>query len=179
MKIEGKSVINGKSSMFVNVNQKDVNTSRPKDPEKCAVALAIMRENPEVLNVRVHLGRTYIEKEKCWERYSTPGRVKTEIVSFDRGGGFQTGAYKIPSPSRAFKLWEENDWKYEKISDNPNRTPPPGQKRVGGAYNGVRQRADKSPGITKDHKAAAARKKAAVKRAPVKKRGRGRPKKVR
>jgi hypothetical protein len=51
---------------------------------------------------RVHLGCTYLRFGKKWLRYATPPSLKAEIISFDRGGGFYPGDFRLhPMPEAA------------------------------------------------------------------------------
>jgi hypothetical protein len=86
MEINGKPVIDATKSLRIQISREDAGRGKTKDPGQCAAARAILRVVPTAKGARVHLGRTYIETDKEWVRYTTPPSLKTEIVSFDRGG---------------------------------------------------------------------------------------------
>ncbi len=94
--IDGTPVTDGKSSILLTITDGDIAKSDPKHPETCAAARAICRDFGAV-EARVHLSRIYIKRKKSslWERYVTPPNLRTEIVSFDRGGGFDPGEYRL------------------------------------------------------------------------------------
>jgi hypothetical protein len=123
MKINGKPVVDGRKSLKVSVQPNDIKGAKTKNPEECAVSKALLRENPDIKAVRVHLSRTYIERDKKWERYETPVSVRTEIVSFDRNGGFQAGEYKIRamSPSHTVEA-EREKYRHNRKYRDPRTT---------------------------------------------------------
>jgi hypothetical protein len=59
------------------------------------VAQAVKREL-HAKEVRVHLGRVYVRTTSThWTRYITPGSLRAEIISFDRGGRFALGVHTL------------------------------------------------------------------------------------
>jgi hypothetical protein len=103
MKIKGKKVVNATRPLTLHITKNDVRRGQVRSPEACAAAVSAMRECPGALSAHVHLGRTYIEYDKSYVRYHTPPRLRTEIISFDRGHSFEEGEYvlgKIP-PSKS------------------------------------------------------------------------------
>jgi hypothetical protein len=104
MEINGKKVIDARKGMMIEVTKEDCRKGRTKDPSACAAAKAILREHEEVLSARVHRGRTYLEYEDRWVRYSTSRSLSFELAVFDRDKGFEPGVYSIAAPSPAARL---------------------------------------------------------------------------
>jgi hypothetical protein len=94
MEIAGKKVVNATKPLLLNITKSDCAHGNVKDPGACAAALALKRQL-HVKKARVHLGRVYVEMETQWVRYNTPQSLKHEIISFDRGGSFEPGEYKL------------------------------------------------------------------------------------
>jgi hypothetical protein len=106
MEINGKKVVNATKPLHLNITPRDVKFGDNKDPGGCAAARAILREVPDCTKARVHLGCTYVEEPKRWLRYKTPGALRTEIVSFDRGASFTPGPYTLrPLPPSHRKVY--------------------------------------------------------------------------
>lgn len=101
--IGGKKVVNGTRKVRLHITAADTKASR-KDPKACAAAKAALRQVPNCVAARVHVGRVYLlKKDGNWHRYQTPEALRTEIVTFDRYGKFQPGDYElIPMPPSSF-----------------------------------------------------------------------------
>jgi hypothetical protein len=95
MEINGKKVVDAKRPAPIIITERDVKDGDNKNPSSCAAARAAKHSISDCLSARVHIGRVYIEQERQWVRYETPEALRTEIVSFDRGGGFQPGKYTL------------------------------------------------------------------------------------
>ncbi len=95
MKINGLKVVDPKGKITLHITASDVAKGNTKDPAACAAARCIMREVPECVEARVHLGRTYIKTKDKWLRYTTPRSLRSEIIAFDRGGKFEPGTYSL------------------------------------------------------------------------------------
>lgn len=106
MKINGKKVIDAKKGLMIEITKADCK-AKTKDPSSCAAAKALLREYTELLSVRVHRGRTYLEYEDKWVRYSTSRSLSFELAVFDREKGFEPGLYSIAAPSPAARLGAE------------------------------------------------------------------------
>lgn len=52
---------------------------------------------------RVHISTTYLKVRGKWFRYGTPLNLRDEIISFDRGGQFYPGEFRLKAitPSMA------------------------------------------------------------------------------
>ena len=92
MKINGKRVVDATRKVTIHVTERDVANGNTRDPAGCAAALACMRDL-KATKARVHLGRTYVELDDKWLRFRTPQSIRSEVVSFDRGGTFETGDF--------------------------------------------------------------------------------------
>ncbi len=95
--IDGLPVVNATSPLILNVTQGDISKADRKEPGGCVMARCC-RRSLKVTDVRVHLGRVYIRDGERWLRYITPGYLRSEIVSFDRGGDFWKGEYELLPP---------------------------------------------------------------------------------
>jgi hypothetical protein len=97
--IDGKPVVDAEKPLIVHITSHDCERGSKKDPEKCAAALALKRVTG-CDESRVHMGCTYLRFGNKWLRYATPPSLKAEIISFDRGGGFYPGDFRLrPMPA--------------------------------------------------------------------------------
>lgn len=94
MKIDGAPVVNATKKLPITITPRDVKLGETKDPGACAAARACMRE-AGATQARVHISTTYLKMDKEWVRYRTPAAIRSEIISFDRGAGFQPGDYVL------------------------------------------------------------------------------------
>ncbi len=66
--IDGMPVIDAKQSTTLHITKQDIARGDRKRPDKCAAALAIVREM-HAIEARVHLSRIYIRTNKGnWQR---------------------------------------------------------------------------------------------------------------
>jgi hypothetical protein len=94
--IGGKPVVNAKRGIKLHISATDTRTGRTKDPGACAAAKAAVREVPNCIAARIHLGRAYLLlNDGKWRRYKTPEALRGEVIAFDRGGKFEPGEYKL------------------------------------------------------------------------------------
>lgn len=105
--IEGKPVVDADEPVTVHITSDDCARGSKKDPERCAVALALKRVT-KCDESRVHLGCTYLRFGSKWLRYATPPSLKAEIISFDRGGGFYPGDFRLHPMPAALRLKPAN-----------------------------------------------------------------------
>ncbi len=91
----------------VHVTADDCSKGSKKDPEACAFAVALKRIT-QCDASRVHLGCTYLRFGNKWLRYATPPSLKAEIISFDRGGGFFPGNFRLHPMPAALRLKPAN-----------------------------------------------------------------------
>ena len=95
MMIEGLPVRDLTKPLKLVISDDDCKRGSTKNPSSCAAALAACRL-PKVTEARVHIGRVFLNiSNKYWLRGKTPGALRTEIVSFDRGAKFEPGEYTI------------------------------------------------------------------------------------
>lgn len=93
--LEGKPIVNAKKPLALHITERDIKGADNKEPSHCAAARALCREH-HAKEVRVHLGRIYVRSnEGNWVRYLTPKALRTEIISFDRGGSFEPGEFRL------------------------------------------------------------------------------------
>lgn len=94
-----KRVVDATGYMEIDVRGGDINGARPKDPANCAVARACARHGHDAL---ICATQAYLRIGQTAMRFTVPQSVRSELLSFDRGGGFQRGTYTLrpPSPSR-------------------------------------------------------------------------------
>jgi hypothetical protein len=145
--INGKPVVDADEPVTVHITPEDCARGSKKDPEKCAVALALRRIT-ECDESRVHLGCTYLRFGNKWLRYATPPSLKAEIISFDRGGGFYPGDFRLHPMPAALRLKPANQKpgpKRSRPKTNAAQRAKPEQKkserRVFHRVLGVRERA--------------------------------------
>ena len=93
--IDGLPVYDATEPLLIEVVKEDIVLRRRKDPERCALAAACKREL-HVTEARAYLSRLYIRHRDHWLRYQLTETVRQEVSSFDRGGGFSEGTYRIP-----------------------------------------------------------------------------------
>src|SRR5215472_13509442 len=78
---------------YIEVTPEDVRNAKIKSSEDCAFALACNRTfHADVL---IWKSVAYIIKGAVATRYKNTMAIQTEIVSFDRKGGFDVGKYKL------------------------------------------------------------------------------------
>lgn len=95
MTLEGLPVVDAPKKLAINISASDCKKGAGKNPAACAAARACVRQLAGVVEARVHLGRVYLKTKDKWFRYRTPGSIRSEVISFDRGGGFTPGDYTL------------------------------------------------------------------------------------
>lgn len=95
MTLEGLPVIDAPQKLTIRISASDCRKGASKDPAACAAARACVRQLQGVVQAKVHLGRVYLKTKSKWFRYRTPGAIRSEVISFDRGGGFTPGDYVL------------------------------------------------------------------------------------
>lgn len=108
MKINGIEVFDAVRPVVLHIRRHDTVKGLPRSPEGCAAALSACRL-PGVIEARVYRARTYLLRQdangrKHWSRHITPGSIRSEIISIDRGGRFEPGDYRIMPPAKSMKL---------------------------------------------------------------------------
>ena len=101
--IDGMPVVDADKPVTIHITQADCERGSKKDPMRCAAALALKRVTG-CDETRVHLACTYLRFGNKWRRYATPPSLKAEIISFDRGGGFYPGDFRLRPMSPTLRL---------------------------------------------------------------------------
>jgi hypothetical protein len=101
--IDGKQVVDADKPVVIHITEVDCERGSKKDPTKCAAALALKRVT-SCDESRVHIACTYLRFGNKWLRYATPPSLKAEIISFDRGGGFYPGDFRLHPMAAANRL---------------------------------------------------------------------------
>jgi hypothetical protein len=96
----GLPVIDAKERVLVTVTNGDVVLAKRADSKHCALARASMRL-PGVNAAYFFRSKAYLEYDDKIVRYSLPGSVQKEIVSFDRARVFAAGVYQLSPVSLA------------------------------------------------------------------------------
>lgn len=102
--IDGRPVIDAKHPLKLHITAADVSRSNVKKPDSCVIAQTCLRKKG-VKEVRIHLSRAYLRSnDHNWQRFIVPGALRSEIVSFDRGGRFAPGEYTLHKVQPSKKL---------------------------------------------------------------------------
>ena len=97
MKLNGIEVVDATEPCILSVRRHDAAVGKPRDPERCAAALAACRL-PGVEEAHIYRSRAFFLKrngrgKQQWIRYATPNSVRNELISLDRGGRFEPDDY--------------------------------------------------------------------------------------
>jgi hypothetical protein len=95
MRINGLPVRDGTKRVRIVIAPSDCKFGSSKEPGMCAAAKAVLRQVPNCSEVRVHIARTYLKIGDHWVRYMTSEALRDQIITFDRGGKFDAGAYYL------------------------------------------------------------------------------------
>jgi hypothetical protein len=90
-------VTDATKGLEIEVTKQDDKVSRRSDHAGCAMAVACKRKF-NLDGVIISRSIAYLVKGDEAIRYDVPEAVSREIVSFDRGGGFDPGAYVLDKP---------------------------------------------------------------------------------
>jgi len=100
---EVKNVEDGGRKVTIEVTKRDEATANKKSHKTCAMAVACKRKF-EADGVIISVNRAYIIKGDTAKRYNLPNSVSREVVSFDRGAGFEPGTYQLSKVAESAKL---------------------------------------------------------------------------
>ncbi len=89
-----KKVIDAKENSFIEVTAKDASSKAVRDHGACVMAVACKRKL-KLDGVIISRSTAYLIKDGQATRYKLPESVSREIVSFDRGAGFEVGQYQL------------------------------------------------------------------------------------
>jgi hypothetical protein len=98
-----KSVVDAKRGIKIHVSPKDSKPDGRRKHQECAMAVACKRQF-NLDGVIISRERAYTIKNNVATRYLFSSSVSKEIVSFDRGGEFNPGDYKLCRPSKSARL---------------------------------------------------------------------------
>lgn len=99
--LEGLPVYDADAPLMLDIGQADIHSRWRKFPDKCAVAEACKRQL-HVTRALAYRSRLYVLHDEGtakahWKRYQMPETVRNEVITFDKGGGFTPGTYRIPT----------------------------------------------------------------------------------
>ena len=83
--------------LAIEVTPRDESAAKKKHHKECAMALACRRKM-NLDGVLISRSRAYLVKDNVATRYDLPIAVQKEVISFDRGGGFDIGGYELLKP---------------------------------------------------------------------------------
>lgn len=101
----------------VEVTNLDSANSKLKHHAKCALAVACKRSE-KADGVIVSVSTAYVIKGNQAIRYCLPDTAAREVVSFDRGSGYDPGMYHLRAPSKSQRLGKKS-YSTGKVSTNP------------------------------------------------------------
>ena len=96
---ELQHVKDAKKRLVVEVTARDRSAAKKLRHKECALALACRRQF-HLDGVLIARSRAYLVREGTATRYELPMAIQKEVVSFDRGGGFDPGQYELLKPAR-------------------------------------------------------------------------------
>jgi hypothetical protein len=98
-----KSVVDATTPTLIEVTKKDTESKAVKNHSACAMAVACKRKF-KLDGVIVSRSIAYLIKGNKARRFLLPASVSREIVSFDRGAGFQPGTYQLERVTKSLQL---------------------------------------------------------------------------
>jgi len=98
---EVKTVVDANRNARIEVTKADEKAAAKKSHKTCAMAVACKRKF-HLDGVIISAATAYLVKGTQARRFTLPPSVAKEVVSFDRGGGFEPGEYELSrvEPSR-------------------------------------------------------------------------------
>lgn len=101
-----KKVQDATNGLSIHVAASDNKNALVKSHKACAAAVACKREH-HLDGVIISRAIAYTVKGDVATRYVVPGSLSREVVSFDRGGGFEPGEYRLGRPDPHIQLGVE------------------------------------------------------------------------
>jgi len=98
-----KTVVDASRNARIEVTKHDETVSKRKSHKTCAMAVACKREF-NLDGVIISANRAYLIKGNQARRFELPPSVTKEVVSFDRGGGFEPGEYELSKVTPSARL---------------------------------------------------------------------------
>ena len=108
-----KTVTDATRNAVIEVTTKDTKDSKVKKHTECALALACKRKF-HLDGVIISRKVSYLIKGNKARRFATPESVAREIVSFDRGAGFEPGTYELAKVPKSDLMGLRNRPQYKK-----------------------------------------------------------------
>lgn len=139
-KINGRPVVNALRKLNLHISAADIKAAKSQDPALCAAARAAVREIPNCIAARIHLGRAYILQKDKWLRFKTPEALRGEIIAYDRGGKFQPGDYELTPMSPSDLRPNRKEYQRSETSRSTPGSPPSKNPRKLHVVRGVRRR---------------------------------------
>jgi hypothetical protein len=116
-----KSVKDATKNARIEVTKADETNSKKKAHKGCAMAVACKRKF-HLDGVIISANRAYLVKGTQARRFQLPPSVSREVVSFDRGGGFEPGDYELAKITPTAKLGSNrNKGGGQQGSDKPRK----------------------------------------------------------
>src|SRR5579862_680771 len=94
-------VVDAKRAVTIEVTKKDSATGKRRSHETCAMAVACEKMF-KADGVVISRSNAYIIKKDKAIKFAIPQSVSREIVSFDRGAGFEPGIYQLSKPKKSY-----------------------------------------------------------------------------
>jgi len=89
-----KVVVDASEPIQIEVNKKDCDEAKAKDPTNCALARAVKRSYKADAAI-IGISSSYVITGDKAIRFDTPASVQREIVTFDRHHSFEPGEYNL------------------------------------------------------------------------------------
>lgn len=100
---EVEVVVDAGRNALIEVTSKDQAIAKKKSHKTCAMAVACKRKF-HLDGVIMSVSTAYLIKGNKARRFKLPPSVEREVVSFDRGGGFEAGEYELTRVPASMKL---------------------------------------------------------------------------
>ena len=98
-----KNVVDATRNAEIEVTPQDDRVAKRKSHKTCAMAVACKRKF-HLDGVIISQNRAYLVKGDKARRFTLPPSVEKEVVSFDRGGGFEPGSYQLSKVPKGIRL---------------------------------------------------------------------------
>ena len=98
-----KTVVDANHNARIEVTKSDETKANKKSHKTCAMAVACKRKF-HLDGVIISANRAYLVKGDKARRFELPPSVTKEIVSFDRGAGFEPGEYALAKVGPTHRL---------------------------------------------------------------------------
>jgi len=131
--IEGLPIRDAGKSVKIAVSKRAATQQDGRlDPAGCPFARAC-KAALGVTKVFVYRKRAYVKSGDHYKRFIIPEALHTEIVSYDRGGGFQAGEFTLKKPTVSQQLGAHRE------RDQNRKTGPKARRESYHILDGVRE----------------------------------------